>query len=387
MELQLKGIGYKQGDRQMIATAMDPISLVKTVTPPDVWNPVGEQPHGNRPVDRPHRRRIADYLETVEDFVLNGVVLYAKPEEARFEPEIDHGGPGRGGTLYLAYGAQLDVGDGQHRIAAYSDVMAEHPEEDDPVRRRLRRSGQPVIIVIDDNPLHRAQDFTDLQRNTKPQTRSLAMSMDRRQIVNVVLISTVQNPELRIFGEGASRVEFLSDSPGKFSAKLFSFKTIRYMTGTMLIGTSQRTTGGWDKAVDRTIEHDQHGARELIEAFWKGVGALPDVAAVTEGIRTAADLREKTYLGSAGILYALAFAVYKAREAGQPVDRALEAMKALDFGRAQPTEDHSLTPRDTIFAGNLVDPRTGKVGSGRPAWEAAAEAIFSNITPEHQTTN
>lgn len=380
MELQLKGIGYEQGNRQMIATAMDPISLVKTVSPPDVWNPVGEQPHGNRPVDKPHRRGIADYLETVENFVLNGVVLYAKPEEARFVSEDGHSGPGSVGTLYLAYGAQLDVGDGQHRIAAYSDVMVEHPDEDDPVRRRLRRSGQPVIIVIDDNPLHRAQDFTDLQRNTKVQTASLAMSMDRRQIVNRVLITTVQNPELRIFGDGANRIEFLSDSPGKYSAKLFSFKTIRYMTGTMLVGTSQRTTVGWDKAVNLVVEQDQLGAQELIETFWRGVGALPDVAAVTEGERTAADLREKTYLGSAGILYALAFAVYRAREAGILIDRALEAMQVIDFGRVQPAEGQPLTPKDTIFAGNLVDPVTGKMGSGRPAWEAAGEAIFSKMT-------
>jgi DGQHR domain-containing protein len=379
MELQLKGIGYKQGNREMIATAMDPISLVKSVTPPDVWNPVGDQPHGNRPVDKPHRRGIADYLETEENFVLNGVVLYAKPEEARFQPDSDGGGPGAAGTLYLSYGAQLDVGDGQHRIAAYSDVMAEHPDEEDPIRQRLRRSGQPVIIVIDDNPLHRAQDFTDLQRNTKPQTASLAMSMDRRQVLNRTLIKVVQNPGLRIFGDAANRVEFLSDSPGKYSAKLFSFKTIRYMTGTMLIGTSQRTTTGWDKAVNAAVEQDVRAAQETIEALWRGISGLPDVAAVIEGERTPADLREKTYLSSAGVLYALAYAIHEALAAGVPVDSAFEALKSVDFRRVQPTDGRPLTPRDTIFAGNIVDPETGKVGSGRPAWEAAAEAIFSVI--------
>lgn len=381
MELQLPGVCYMQGNRRMIATALDPISLVKTVSQPDVWNPMGNQPHGNRPIDKPHRRGIADYLESEENFVLNAVVLYAKSDEARFVPDDGpDAGPVKNGKLFLSYGAQFDVGDGQHRIGAYSDVMKEHPDEEDPVRKRLRESGQPVVIVIDDNPLHRAQDFTDLQRNTKPQTASLAMSMDRRQAINRLLIKLVQLDGLPIFGEGGSRVEFLSDSPGKFSAKLFSFKTIRYMTGTAIIGTSQRTTVGWDKAVERVLESDDREAAEkIILGLWAGIGSLPDIAAVVAGERTASDLRESTYLSSAGVLYAIAHAVYLASERGIDVDKAFERLALVNFNRVEPATDEVLTPADTIFAGNLVDPETGKVGSGRPAWEAAAAALLDVV--------
>ena len=38
-----------------------------------------------------------------------------------------------------------------------------------------------------------------------------------------------------------------------------------------------------------------------------------------------------------------------------------------------------LTKHDTIFAGTLVDPFNGKVGSGRPAWEAAAQDLRKAI--------
>src|SRR5215831_19218191 len=89
MRLQLPGIGYKQGGRQMVVTAMSPIALVKTVTEPDTWNPVGSQPHGNRLQDKQHRRGIAEYLESEEHFVLGAVVLYAKPSEASFVPATD----------------------------------------------------------------------------------------------------------------------------------------------------------------------------------------------------------------------------------------------------------------------------------------------------------
>ncbi|MGW3351715.1 DNA sulfur modification protein DndB [Nonomuraea rubra] len=382
MELQLPGIGYSQGQRLMVVTALDPIALVKTVTEPDPWNPVGEQPHGNRPVDKPHRKRIAMYLEEEENFVLNSVVLYARPQEARFVPADGYKDASvQLGTLFLNYGAQFDVGDGQHRIGAYSDVMKQHPDEEDPIRIRMRKSGQPVVIVIDDNPLHRAQDYTDLQRNTKPQPTSLAMSMDRRQAVNRMLIKLVQDPKLPIFGDGAGRVEFVGDSPGKYSAKLLSFKTIRYLSGTVLIGVSQRSTAGWDKAVNAEVEQDEKKASQVLHELWGGMGRLPDIAEVIDGKRTTADLRDKTYLAASGVLYALANAVHKAHHDHHiPVRKAMERLATVDYRRAERGDGQPpLTADDTIFAGTLVDPETGKVGSGRPAWEAASEDLLKVI--------
>ncbi|MFG3147210.1 DNA sulfur modification protein DndB [Streptomyces sp. NPDC048243] len=387
MELRLPGIGYKQGTREMVVTAMDPTALVKTVAEPEHWNPVGQQPHGNRPVDKQHRKGIAEYLAAETNFVLNSVVLYAKPQEARFEvAETDQEKAVRPGTLVLHYGAQFDVGDGQHRIAAYSDVMKQHPDEEDPVRIRMRKSGQPVVVVIDANPLHRAQDFTDLQRNTKPQTASLAMSMDRRQAINRLLIELVQDPALPIFGQNSNRVEFFSDSPGKFSAKLFSFKTIRYLSGTVLIGVGQRSTAGWDSAVNAQVSHDQAAASARLRDLWEAMGEWSDIDEIISGARTTADLREKTYLASSGVLYAIAYAVHKAHyDHGIPLRAAVERVGTVSFARVKPEEDASsgeiipLTRKDTIFAGTLVDPDTGKVGSGRPAWEAASEDLLAVI--------
>lgn len=385
MEFQLPGIGYQQGTREMVVTAMDPIALVKAVAPPEQWNPVGEQPHGNRPVDKPHRKRIAHYLEDEENFVLNSVVLYAKPQEARFKPDAGfEDSPVRPGTLFLNYGAQFDVGDGQHRIAAYSDVMQTHQDEEDPVRIRLRASGQPAVVVIDGNPLHRAQDFTDLQRNTKAQTTSLAMSMDRRQAINRLLVGLVQDSELPIFGEGGSRVEFFNESPGKYSAKLFSFKTIRYLSGTVLTGVAQRSTAGWDSAVNAEVEKDEAGTEKSLRELWTGLGNLPWIADIISGEKTTAELREHTYLGSSGVQYAIAYALHRAfADHHVDITTALERLAAVDFSRPE-TEDGRPTvlpvkKEHTVFAGTLVDADTGKVGSGRPAWEAAGEDLLEII--------
>ncbi|MFH8477203.1 DNA sulfur modification protein DndB [Streptomyces sp. NPDC018000] len=388
MKLQLAGIGYKQGGRQMVVTAMNPIALVKTVAEPDQWNPVGSQPHGNRPQNKQHRKGIADYLETVEHFVLSAVVLYAKQSEARFVPDRDWNEDEERapGILYLDYGANFDVGDGQHRIGAYSDVMRAHIEDGDPVRERLHASGQPVVVVIDDNPLNRAQDFTDLQRNAKLPPASIGLSMDRRQPVNRLLISLVQEPRLKIFGDdgSASRVEFLKDSPGKLSAKLFSFKTVRYTSGTALIGVSQRSSASWDKWVNSYVEEDLHSAREDLIALWAGLANLRPYAEVINASRSAAQLRSDTYLASAGVLYAIAYAIYMARHDHKlPITHAVEALTAIDFKRPRTVggelKTSGLTPEDSLFVGNLVDPTSGKIAAGRAAWEAAGEAIRARI--------
>jgi DGQHR domain-containing protein len=388
MKLQLPGVGYRQGGRQMVITAMNPIALIKTVAEPDAWNPVGSQPHGNRPQDKEHRKGIADYLEEEPNFVLGAVVLYAKPGEAFFVPDPnwpmdDERAPG---TLYLDYGANFDVGDGQHRIGAYSDVMHKHAEDGDPVRERLHASGQPVVVVIDDNPLHRAQDFTDLQRNAKPPSTSIALSMDRRQPINRLLIDLVQDPGLPIFGSSSSanpadRIEFLKDSPGKLSAKLFSFKTVRFASGTLL-GVGERSTMTWEKAVNTLVEDDHDSVRTQLFEFWESLGHLTPYANVIKEARTAAQVRDDTYLTSAGVLYAVAHAVHVAHhEHKNAITEFTKALRVINFDRPDrhPSSSQPLTRRDTIFAGSLVDPESGRIGAGRAAWEAAADAIRERI--------
>ena len=382
MKLDLPGIGYRQGTRQMFVTAIDPVALVKTVTMPDVWNPLGSQPHGNRPQDKQHRAGIADYLDTEEDFVLGSVVLYVNANDAEWVPsEGLSDSVIAPGNLILNYGAEFDVGDGQHRIGAYSDVLRRHDEPDDPVLERLRRSGQPVVIVIDDDPLHRAQDFTDLQRNAKPPSGSIGMSMDRRQAFNRFMMELVQRKDLTIFA-GGDRVEFLKDSPGKYSAKLFSFKTVRYMTGTILIGVSQRAIRGWEKAANARVEEDGDSAMAAAVAVWKGLATLPRFSDVVEGRMKAADLRSTSLLTSAGVLYAFAYALHFAHEEdGLSFEEAAKALEGVDFDRPKrkASDEKPLTVDDSVFAGTLIDPVTGRVGSGRPAWEGAGEALRKRI--------
>lgn len=385
MRLQIPGIGYKQGGRQMVTTAMNPIALIKTVSKPEPWNPVGSQPHGNRPRDERHVKGIVEYLENEQHFVIGAVVLYASPKEATFTPlQVDglseDGDSTRVGVLSLDIGATFDIGDGQHRISAYDHVIQNHDEEGDNVIERLRASGQPLVVVIDDNQLHRAQDFADLQRNVKTLSSSIGMSMDRRKAINRAMLKLFEHPELPIFGQegNAERVEFLKDSPGKLSAKLFSFKTVRYASGTALIGVGQRSTVSWEKAVDNYLDTNGESAETILRDLWAGLSELTPYADVIDGSTTAAQLRESTYLTSAGVLYAIAYAVYRAtHEKGMNVSGAIKALDSVDFSRT--SKITGITSEDTIFAGTLVDPDSGKIAAGRAAWEGAADTLLKHI--------
>jgi DNA sulfur modification protein DndB len=365
----------------MAVTSMDPLALVRLVAPPDVWNPLGRQAHGNRPRDKGHQKGIAAYLQDADAWVIGSCVLYASSRDAKFvrDDGWEDNGTIAPGRLSLMYGAEFAIGDGQHRIFALADVLKAHDEEGDPVMDRLRASGIPAIVVIENDSLHRAQDFTDLQKNVKAPTASLALSMDRRQAINRFVVDLVQREELPLF-DGGKRVEFLKDSPGKLSEKLFSFKTIRYITGTALIGVGQRSASSWERAANEYVEAYEASARSDMIDMWKALSTIPALKAVADGTGKPSEVRADTLLASAGVQYAIAYAIYRAHEDGMPYDNAAKRLAKVNFNRPRvPTDDQPITQDDTLFAGNLIDPETGKIGSGRPAWEAAGDILHKVI--------
>ncbi|MGX4691567.1 DNA sulfur modification protein DndB [Streptomyces sp. JNUCC 63] len=404
-KIHIPVIGYMQGGRQMMTTAMSAPDLVTMVTKPAAWNPVKTDAHGNRPRDTNHLKGIVKYLEDEEHFVLGAAVLYLNSKEATFTP---HAIPGvtteydaaQVGLLSVDIGAKFDIGDGQHRIGAYEDIVQSR-DDDDPIIERLKDSGQPLIIVIEDDHKRRAQDFADLQRNVKAPTQSLGQSMDRRQPINRELSDLFDT--IPVFED---RVEYLKDNPGKLSAKLFSFKTVRYVSGLLLVGNKYRTPTTMDKAVNGRFEGDGAAdARAELIAFWTALGEMARFADVIEGEVKGSELRDATYLLSAGVLYAIAYAVYLVKSAASIVadvttdpdvkDKieniiplAVRALEDADFARIgdekikEATPDKQLTEDDSIFVGNLIEPATGKLAAGRTAWEGAgmklARVILDN---------
>ncbi|GAA1937162.1 hypothetical protein GCM10009716_49230 [Streptomyces sodiiphilus] len=370
-------IGFKMGRRQMVTTVMSPVTYVGTVGDRENWDPL-QGTGTNRKEDKNHRQAIAKYIEETEDYVLNSVLVYYSPDEAEFVAD-DPEAPISMGTLYVRPGAKAKVGDGGHRTSAFGDVIEAHSHGDD-VLRRLQENGQPVNVVLDDDQARRAQDFTDLQQNAKPLNASIAQSMDRRQAINRMLLEEVLKGERAPVFEGGKRIEFLTDSPGKLSPKLTGFKTLRYATGTLLVGTGPRSARAWDEAVAveiATTGHDE-SLQKMVD-FWTGFGALPDVATALSVPSGMVKLRETTWLTSANVLYALAAAVREVTHGTTvTITEAMKTAVTIDFTRAGTTFHGTLVePAKYDDEGNLT--AREKALTGRDAWESAAEKLAAKM--------
>ncbi|WP_354642923.1 DNA sulfur modification protein DndB [Kitasatospora camelliae] len=370
-------IGYRMGGRQMVATAMTPIDYTSVVGPREVWDPLSGG-GTNRKEDKAHRQRIAKYIEETEDYVLNSILVYIGEGDAKFVPY--EGTPEeqavKTGVLYVRPGAKFKVGDGGHRTGAYTDVVEAHREFNDDVHQRMAASGQPIIVVLDDDQVRRAQDFTDLQKNAKPLNASIGQSMDRRSALNRILIEKIiKRDDIPVFAEGR-RVEFLTDTPGKLSAKTMSYKTLRYASGTLLVGTGLRDTRGWEDAVELKIASDERGSIARIVDFWQSLGELPAVRPALERDKGVALLRHDTWLLSANLLYAITAAVHQVTSDDKRlnVTASMTKLHTFDFSRG------SASP----FVGTLVDPVTLKAVAGRGAWEGAADVIVRHINSDSE---
>jgi len=389
-KIQIPAIRYEQGGRVMYAAVMEPRALVKLVEEPKVWNPVSKSgvTGTNRSLSKPHVAGIVDYMErtlagTNGEYVMDSVTLYGDDADLEFAPDKPGDAPIQSGVLGISLDALFDIGNGQHRITAHETIINNHPDPNDPVAIAQRNVGQPVVIVADRSPLHRAQDFVTLQRNVKSLPGSLAESMDRSQPLNAFLIDLCKVPNApAILGNYGDRLEFDKDVISKYGQQLLTYKSYRYITGTALIGVDQRTTAGWKKSVNSAFDKDRAVLESEIQLMWDEWGKLPGIADVLAGTKSPLELREQSLILGGAVSYACAYAVHllKVRE-GLGLGDAVKRLTTVNFDRPTrtPTEQAPLTSTETIFAGNIIDPATGKVASGRPAWEAAGEVLYDTV--------
>ena len=237
----------------------------------------------------------------------------------------------------------------------------------------MLRNGQPMIVVLDGDRTNRARDFVTLQNNSKLQTtqpNGRPVQEHRRGAQQGVAREGHQGrrrPALRRRQEG----RVLTDSPGKLSAKIASYKAIRYTSGTLLVGTGYRTTKSWADQVSLAMARADSGesdpTNELVE-FWRGYSQLPAVANALRTEKGIALLREDTWLTSAYLLYALAAAVHDLTRKELTIPEAFAVLNDFDFSRA-----------GTGLHNTLVEPPTEESGprgrTGRDAWEGAAQVL------------
>jgi DGQHR domain-containing protein len=379
------------GEREMYLAAAEVPAAVQIIDQPVTWDALAPQPHGNRVRDKDHVAAIVEYLRNEPNPILGALVIYPRDvSQVSFRPAD---GADDTGLLEMDVGTVFDVGDGQHRLAAMAQLVGDvrDGDLDDPLRQRIYGMKIPLLVVRDDDPARRAQDFVDLQRNAKPPSGSLGTSMDRRHAINRFTLDVAKSAALF---DGGTRIEFLSDTVGARSSKLYSFQALRQAVGILLVGSSQRTRAGWEAAADAALnagpsEKDGHDAQleRITQIFDELAYALPGWSDLMDKSTAAPEFRKRYLHATAAGLYSITLSIFKASADGIQVSDAVEALSEVDWERHDGEADFSTKFGEGFFDGTLLvlDPRTQqrRTASGRPSWEAAADQLHLKVIKPH----
>jgi DGQHR domain-containing protein len=386
---------FKQGSRTMYASAEGAESLFHLLTTPKVFEPDAKSVEfgTNRPIDKAHKDRIAEYYRTEKNFVDGARIFHVSPGDINFE-EIEVPGHPKGdavavGWISFRQHRVIDIGDGQHRLNALYDVLNSEDTPDE-VRGRIAESAFPFILVEEEGREKRNQDFVDLSRS-KPVADSLANVMDRRSVVNKLPDVIFRSDKLKPYFLGNSsryRVAFGGSISAK-SEKLLPYSALKYALLTLFVGEGTRVKA---KAENETALRIQTAGSEKVVAervaeIWRYVFvSLPGTQKImTDKSPNVPDIRDEYLSVSAAALYAICLALYTiAKEHGGimkvPDDiwkRAVDKWATrLNWGK------HS----DSSFVGTIltptIDKRTGAptgrytTTPGRDAVAGAARVLL-----------
>jgi hypothetical protein len=204
--------------------------------------------------------------------------------------------------------------------------------------------------------------------------------MDRRHAINRFTLEVAKNADLT---NGGQRVEFLKDTVGKLSGKLYTFQAFRQFVTTLIIGSSQRTRAGLEKAADEAVDNGGYAEEfaRVLNLLNTAAHTMPGWAEIMDGSITVAEFRADYLLATAAGLYTLGVALYKVHNDDGGVEDAIAKAAEIDWRRSPIADDGK-----SFFDGTLilkVDNDDGtverKIGSGRPAWEAAGEKLYNAI--------
>lgn len=382
-DMTMPAIKYKQGKRDMFLVVDDARALTQTFIEPRKkdLDPRNPDEWGNRRLDIAHKKGIIEYLETEDEYVIGAAVLYVKPATVHFEPVNERWADKNVqlGQLHIPIGTKFHVGDGQHRMKAYADVL-EGRDDDDEVFKRIVASGQPAIIVEEERGWKIALDFVDLGHNAKPLTTSLGFALDVRQPLNKLAFQLARELEVLRYvptdgsPEDAGRIEFQGNAVGKGSAKLYTFASWRYAVATYLLGFDTRDKRKIAKETKATLGDESSdtfkktlGEMKTVFAYaarklpgWQHLLTLPTTY-------TAREFREKSVLGTSAGLTALAYALKAAKDGGVPYQEAIDRLATINWSK-ETVEDKPPFFDHTIIVG-------GKVLSSRTNYEPAGQDL------------
>ena len=233
--------------------------------------------HRNRPLDLGHVREIVDYLQNEPKYLLPPIMLNASSRLKIFA--FGMGGPTRPCVFVLPPDEYLYVTDGQHRLEALRQAMAERPD--------LENDAIGVTIVEEASIEKVHQDFYDAAQVLQL-AKALLVEYDGRAPIN--WITREVTTDVRTF---RGRIERIGNV-GKNSLMLFTTNQVKQ-------GILQLVVGDWSlyaAAIQKQAEQAVGAARDpwkakvvaFFEEFsrtnlqWNSVGKRPLESGLTTDI-------------------------------------------------------------------------------------------------------
>jgi DGQHR domain-containing protein len=380
-DMTMPAIAYKQGNRQMYMIVDDARALTQTFVAErkdlDPRQKKDSDQVGNRRLDKAHKKGISEYLESEDEYVIGAAVLYTPPGSVYFQPESDRWKVRNVqlGTLSIPIGTKFHIGDGQHRLGAYAEVLAEHDDPDDDIFQKIVNSGQPAILVEEERGWKIALDFVDLGHNAKPLTTSLGFALEQRQEINRLAFElameldlfTYKTPEGSL--EKAGRIEFQGNAVGKGSAKLYTFASWRFAVATYLLGWDTRDKRKILRETKALLEPSAQYDRvrgEMRDVFIDASHALPGWQQLQRDPKSysARKFRETSVLGTSAGLTALTYALRVAGDHGIPVGEAIARLAPINWAKEKVDAKAPFFNHTIVVGGKVLSSRTNYEPAG-----------------------
>ena len=226
---------FTQGGRCVYSFILD-LPALDRLLPDRVDERVARAEGANRPLTLSHARKIQEYLEQQERWLLGTLLMGISPEAVEFRPWQDASMPVVAGELRLLSTRDVKIFDGQHRRRAIRDALeylGENPQRSDRLAA-LQNASVPVMLYAESSIDALRQMFADAAQ-TKPIERNAVAQFDWREAFNR---AAEQLPEISEFFQG--RVEMERASVARSSHNIIAINQLAATLKTVELGVKGR---------------------------------------------------------------------------------------------------------------------------------------------------
>ncbi|MCX4974993.1 DNA sulfur modification protein DndB [Streptomyces sp. NBC_00620] len=201
---------------------------------------------------------------------------------------------------------------------------------------RLRTESIGVDIYHEPDGVAARQMFVDVADNARGISAAVRSRFDSSKVANRTLDQVIKHALLR------GRVDMEQDRMTRANTNLIGAKHVADITRGVMFGISGRTS----KAKESSFE-DHEVVNRVLDFLDCITEAFPDLAAVADGSLSPQDLRDKSLLGSVGILRVLAAVYRNLTEKGVDGQAVTDFFRSLNPHMAAPVTQESVWRQDS----------------------------------------